>query len=204
VIYYDKSVYLSCIVSLPTFKGFADEVTKFLQDTFSAKQLVYPMDFVPEVLKEMVEGGYPKFARLPFTLTGEEALVVLSRCLLKFNTFSSIRVQPTPARVNRDVMKEKDFARIVEDLLLQQDSISISQIWQTNDLPKVVYSNTETPLNGRLSRSVVATMPVLEGKKKPTVELVLEHVQKEVLAAIQLAKETEEKNYSDSKYQLKY
>ena len=77
--YYDKPVYLSCIVYLPAYKGYADEVIKSLEETYSAKPLLYPSDFVPEVIKDMSENGYPKFKNLPLTLSCEESLVILTK-----------------------------------------------------------------------------------------------------------------------------
>jgi hypothetical protein len=200
--FYDKPFYLSCVVQLSTYKSNKDEVAKFLTEKYGAKELTYPFDFVNEIVKELTTKGYPRFKTLPVTLTAQEAIVLLAKCLQKFNNQPALRIEPNAVRLNKEMKTAKDFIRIIEELLLQQDSISLSQIFQTMELPKVVFTNTNTILNSKFSRTVIDTLPELTEGKKKSLEQLLEGVSNQVNTALVHATSLEKAAYEEGKYQL--
>jgi hypothetical protein len=203
MVFYDKPIYLTCVVYLPAFKGFQEDVIKYLVENHAAAELKSPLSYAVEVAKTMSTSGYPRYSKLPLVVSTEEGMVLLSKCLKLFNNSAAVRTNPIPARVNREVNKEKDFIRIVNDLLLQQDNISLSQIWNTAIIPKIVWTSVETPLNGRLSRTVIDTVAQATGeKKKPTLDQVISELNASIQDAIVYAAKQENESYTNGKYQL--
>jgi hypothetical protein len=149
----------------------------------------------------MGEKGHPNLKVCPTTLTSSEVVELFSRCLKKFNIHSNVRTTPNPTRLNKEVRGPFSLREIVDTLTLQQDGISLSQIYQLFDKPRVAYTTKSNPLNGRLGKFTVNLGKEYIGKKR--MEERIQALELEIQDAINMAKEQEEALHTEAKYAMR-
>lgn len=163
---YDRSYSLPVILDLSALKqADFEEFLDYLNQNH-AKELRFPMDSALDQARELSSRGWPSFAKsLPFDVSSTETMQLFARTIKAFNPNSLVRRDPDSSRMNRRVEKPDDFGRLIEELLLQQDNISLSAIFKTAERDSEVYwTRRSTPLSGRLSKNVVIVSRPL-GKK---------------------------------------
>jgi hypothetical protein len=167
---YDRSYSIPVIIDLSDLKEEEAQVVIEGIQKYAPQELKYVSDYAIQVAEEMKAKGYSaSFSReMPFEISPTEANVLFANCLKLFCGSSAVRRTPDTSRVVKKIESARDFARIVEDLTLQQDNISVSQIFRTGELPSsVFYTYRRSPLNSRLSRTV---LPVPKGGGKKAQE----------------------------------
>lgn len=166
---YDRSYSIPVIVDLSDLKEEEAQVIIEGMQKYSPRELKYVSDHAIECAQEMARKGYPSLAReMPFEVSATEVNVLFANCLKAFCGSTALRRTPDTSRIVKKVETVKDFARMIEDLTLQQDNISISQIFKTGELPTTVfYTFRRSPINNRLSRTI---LPVPKGGGKKAQE----------------------------------
>lgn len=166
---YDRSYSIPVIVDLSDLKEEEAQVIIEGMQKYSPRELKYVSDHAIECAQEMARKGYPSLAReMPFEVSATEVNVLFANCLKAFCGSTALRRTPDTSRIVKKVETVKDFARMVDDLTLQQDNISVSQIFKTGELPTTVfYTFRRSPINNRLSRTV---LPVPKGGGKKAQE----------------------------------
>lgn len=163
---YDRPFYIPVILDVSALKE--TELESLLQslEQYKPCELTYPSQYALEVAKQLAEKGWPSLARpLPLDLSSTEAIQIFARSLKMFNQFGLVRKEPSAATVTKKVTSTVDFERIVDDLTIQQDGISLSSIFDTARLKsKVYWTSKTTPLNGRISRTVIPVNRVTSKK----------------------------------------
>lgn len=192
---YDRSYAIPVIIDLSELKE--EEVQTVLEgiQQYSPKELVYVSDFAVNCAEEMTRKGYASMGRqMPFDLSATEINVLFANCLKSFCGSTALRRTPDTGRLIKRIESTNDFTRIVEDLTLQQDNISISQIFKTAELPtNVFYTRRRTPVNSRLSRSV---LPVPKGGGKKALEEKITTLNKLIEEGIELSRVSSSANNS--------
>jgi hypothetical protein len=193
---YDRSYSIPVIVDLSDLKE--EEAQIILQgiEKYAPVQLGYVSDYAIQVAEEMKTKGYTASLsrEMPFEISATEANVLFANCLKLFSGSTAIRRTPDTSRVVKKIESTRDFVRIVEDLTLQQDNISVSQIFRTGELQSsVFYTYHRTPLNNRLSRTIIV-VPKGGGKKSQEEKLVT--VLKTIEEGIELSRVTAAANNS--------
>lgn len=163
---YDRSYSIPVIIDLSDLKEEEAQVILEGIQQYAPKQLQYVSDHAVECASEMARKGYPSLSReMPFEVSATEVNVLFANCLKAFCGSTALRRTPDTSRVVKKIETVKDYARIVDDLTLQQDNISVSQIFKTGELTtSVFYTYRRSPINSRLSRTVVP-VPKGGGKK---------------------------------------
>lgn len=193
---YDRSYTIPVIIDLSDLKE--DEAQAVIQgiEQHTPIQLGYVSDYAIQVAEEMKAKGYTASLsrEMPFEISATEANVLFANCLKLFAGTSAIRRTPDTGRVSKKIESTRDFMRIVEDLTLQQDNISVSQIFRTGELQSnVFYTFRRTPLNSRLSRTVIA---VPKGGGKKSQEEKIQTVLRAIEEGIELSRVTAAANNS--------
>jgi hypothetical protein len=203
---YDKPFYLPVIVEVEDLKPEDQEAVIESLARFKPVVLQYPTDFAIEVASEMANQGYPSLtAKFPFTLSSQECNVLFAKSLKIYNQNVYVRREPDASRLQKKVESSYDFIRIVEDLLLQQDSITLSQIFCTAEQNTQVFISTfRTPINSRLSRTVIS---VQKASTKKAQEERQEKLETQVTAGISLFNEEHglsgSREHSDKPFQYR-
>ena len=168
IVYYDKPFSLITVIDLSELnKSDQEAVSAYLTKKYNAWPVTYPSDFAKEAVEEVGKRGFLKFRnKPPYTLTTDEAIVLFLKCMDKFNAHAVMRTTPNTLRVQKTVINEKDFTRIVDELTLQQDSIALANIWKLPAQPRIAFAIKEHPLNGRLCRAVITMPGDYIGKRK--------------------------------------
>lgn len=166
---YDRSYSIPVIVDLSDLKEDEAQIIIEGMQKYSPRELKYVSDHAIEYAQDMAHKGYPSLAReMPFEISATEMNVLFANCLKSFCGSTALRRTPDTSRVLKKVETVKDFVRMVDDLTLQQDNISISQIFKTGELPtSVFYTFRRSPINNRLSRTI---LPVPKGGGKKAQE----------------------------------
>lgn len=200
VIYYDKPFSLITVIDLSELnKSDQEAVSTYLTKKYNAWPMSYPSDFAKESVEEIAKRGFLKFRdKPPYTLTTDEAIVLFLRCMDKFNTHAVMRTTPNTLRVQKGIVNEKDFTRIVDELTLQQDSIALANIWKLPELPRIAFATREHPLNGRICREVIQMAGDYIGKRK------FEEKMNELDARIDAATENDKVQSQSAKTEAKY
>jgi len=193
---YDRSYSIPVIIDLSDLKE--DEAQVIIQgvEKYSPIQLGYVSDYAIQMAEEMKTKGYAASLsrEMPFEISATEANVLFANCLKLFSGTTALRRTPDTSRVSKKIESNRDFMRIVEDLTLQQDNISVSQIFRTGELQSnVFYTFRRTPLNSRLSRTVIA---VPKGGGKKSQEEKIATVIKTIEEGIELSRVTAAANNS--------
>lgn len=177
--YYDRQYFVPVILDMSAVKE--QDIPNILESLreFSPSELTYPSQYAVENAKYLASKGWPSLARpLPLNISSTEAVQIFARSLKSFNEFAAIRTEPNPSAVNKKVDSTADFERIVDELTLQQDGITLSHIFSTADLKsKVVWTRKQTPINAKLSKTVISVTKSM-GKKSA------EDKQSQLVAAI--------------------
>jgi len=163
---YDRPFYIPVILDVSSLKE--TELEAFLESVAAHRpeELKYPSDHALDVAKQLASKGYPSLARpMPLDISSPEAIQLFARSLKLFNESCYVRKEPSATAVQRKVTTTADFARIVDDLTLQQDSITLSNIFKTGALKsKVFWTVRSMPLNSRIARTVVPVARVTSKK----------------------------------------
>lgn len=193
---YDRSYRIPVILDLSDLK--AEDAQDFLASIadYNPLQLSYISDFAEESLKEMGQQGYPSFSKpMPYNLTSTELLQCFARSIKRMNSNGYVRREPDASRLDKHVATKEDLVRLIEDLTLQQDSITLSQLFGTAELgSNVYYTFNRTPINGRLSHTVIC---VPKGSSKKSTEERTRNIRNIIDNGIKLSKE--EQNISFTK-----
>lgn len=200
VINYDRSYKLPAIVDLSKVRE--EDKPKFIEalKASGAVELRHPADFAAEVAQHLAKHGYPRFATMPTSITGQESLVLVAECLKRFNPFALLRRLPDTNKVNRTVVKSGDYARIVEELVSQQDNISLSQIWASGNFnTKAGYTLNEHLTDSRLTWTVIK-VPRNPASKKNDDRV--ERLMGEIQMAFEITATEEYKDKEEAKYRL--
>jgi hypothetical protein len=160
---------LITIVNLENLnKGDQENVINYLKNKHLAWQVTYPSAFAKEISEELSKKGFHKFKdRYPYHLTTDEAVMLFMRSLDRFNSNAVLRSTPNTLRILKSISNERDLARVVDDLTLQQDNISLTCIFRLANLPnRVAFVTSSHPLNERLCRQVITLGDEYIGKRK--------------------------------------
>lgn len=192
---YDRSYSIPVIVDLSDLKEEEAQVVIEGLQKYAPQELKYVSDYAVECALAMSKKGYPTLNKeLPIEISATEMNVLFANCLKEFCGTTALRRTPDTSRVLKRVETVKDFVRIVDDLTLQQDNISISQIFKTGELrSSVFYTYRRSPINNRLSRTL---LPVPKGGGKKAQEEKISTLLKLVEEGIELSKITASANNS--------
>jgi hypothetical protein len=168
IVYYDKPFSLITVIDLSELnKADQEAVSAHLTKKYSAWPVTYPSDFAKEAVEEVGKRGFLKFrTKPPYTLTTDEAVVLFLKCMDKFNPHAVMRTTPNTLRIQKAIVNDKDFTRIVDELTLQQDSIALANIWKLPEQPRIAFTTKDHPLNGRICREVIQMEGEYIGKRK--------------------------------------
>lgn len=167
--YYDRPFPLSVIVDIsPLGKNDQEAVIKHLETKYGAWAINYPSDSAKEVSEELSNKGFLKFKeKTPYTLTTDEAIMLFTRCIDKFNPQSIFRTTPNTVRIQKNINNEKDLFRIVDDLTIQQDAITLANIWKLANVEnRIAYATKPHELNQRLCLTILEMSEEYIGKRK--------------------------------------
>jgi hypothetical protein len=167
-LYYDKPFSLISIVDLSELgKSDQETVANYLTKKYAAWPVAYPSDYAKEAVEEVAKRGFLKFRnKPPYTLTTDETVVLFLRCLDKFNPHAVLRTTPNTLSIQKGIVNDKDFTRIVDALTLQQDSIAMAHIWTLPERPRIAFSTKAHPVNTRICRTVITMPGDYIGKRK--------------------------------------
>jgi hypothetical protein len=192
---YTRTHKIPVILDLSNLKE--DDATALIESLseYRPEQIVYPSFYALEAAKEMAAKGYPSIARpLPLDISSVEVMQLFSRALRRFNEFAYVRREPDPSRIIKKVHTTDDFVRIIDDMTLQQDDLTLSNIFGTAALKSQVYwTDSTSPINSRLSRTVI---PVARVTSKKAAEERLEGLKVLIEDGLQLSQEEERVTYS--------
>lgn len=167
--YYDRPFPLIAIIDVsPLGKNDQEAVIKHLQTKYNAWQINYPSDTAKETAEELSKKGFLKFReKMPYTLTTDEAIMLFTRCVDKFNPVAAFRTTPNTVRIQKTVNNEKDLYRIVDDLTIQQDAITLSNLWNlANVESRIAFTTKPHETLKRICRFVLEMPDEYIGKRK--------------------------------------
>ena len=192
---YDRSYSIPVIVDLSDLKEEEAQVIIEGMQQYAPQELKYVSDYAIDCAAAMSKKGYQTLNKeLPIEISATEMNVLFANCLKEFCGSTALRRTPDTSRVVKRVETIKDFVRIVDDLTLQQDNISISQIFRTGELQSsVFYTYRRSPINNRLSRTL---LPVPKGGGKKSQEEKVSTLLKLIEEGIELSKITASANNS--------
>lgn len=201
-VYYDRPYYVSIAIDISRLKP-ADKkaVQAFLEKEYETFSFSYPSDLAIKIAEELPSKGHKAFAAAtPYEITLTNMNILFSKCIEAFNPKALIRRVPDFSRIKKEIKNKNDYTRIVDELLLQQDNIALSQIFDTGTKPKIAIVSESHPVNARLSRIVLDMGEELIGKSK--MNETLEKLKEDIAEGFKQVKEIEEQIRTDSKYSL--
>jgi hypothetical protein len=199
--YLTKSYPLITIVNLANLgKQDQENVINHLKTKHNAWPVAYPSAYAKEISEELSKKGFHKFKeRFPYHLTTDEAVMLFMRSLDRFNPQAVLRSTPNTLRVIKSVSSDRDLARVVDDLLLQQDNITLTCIFKlANETNRVAFVTSAHPINERLCRQVITLSDEYIGKRK------FEEKMGELDALVDAAKEADKLNSQEDQNEGKY
>jgi hypothetical protein len=199
--YYDRPFPLIAIVDLsPLGKSDQEAVIKYLETKYKAWAINYPSDSTKETAEELGNKGFLKFrTKPPYTLTTDEAIMLFTKCIDKFNPQAVFRSTPNTIRLQKSVINEKDLCRVIDDLTIQQDAITLSNIWKlANVESRIAYATRSHDLNRRICREVVEMPEEYIGKRK--FEEKMKDLDGRLDAAVEHDKVQAQLNFANGKY----
>jgi hypothetical protein len=200
--YFDKSFPLIAVIDLsPLSKSDQEAVANYLTTKYQAWPVTYPSDTAKATTEELANRGFRKFLdKPPYILTTDEAIMLFIKCLEKFNPIYALRSTPNTLRLQKTVTGEKDFVRVVDELTIQQDSITISNLWKLPEMPRIAFTNRKHPINERLCRTLIVMPDEFIGKRKFDDKMV--DLDRSIDSAIESDKVQSQANHTEGKYRL--
>lgn len=197
--YYDRPYKLHCLVDMSGLKPSDREaVAEFLTKKLEAFPISYPSEFAVAAAAEMADKGHPTMKSFPCNLTNDEAVELFLKSIKGINEQATVRTTPIAGKINKACKNAKDLKRIVDELISQQDTISVSQIYDLANKPKLAFTDKDHFLNTKLSRIVINLGSDTIGKKKMDERIIA--LMEEIKAAFEIAQEQEKSNYIEAKY----
>lgn len=197
--YYDRPYKLHCLVDVSGLKlSDREAVTEFLTRELKAFPIIYPSEFAVASAAEMADKGHPTMKEFPCTLSNDEAVELFLKSIAKINPAAQVRTVPVAGKINKACKNAKDLKRIVDDLIAQQDTISVSQIYDLANKPKLAFTDKDHFLNTKLSRIVINLGSEPIGKKKMDERIIA--LMEEIQTSFEMAKEQERANQVEAKY----
>lgn len=202
MIYYDKPHYLHVLVDMTGLKPVDKElVAEWMENEYNAFEMYYPSDYAMEMAQEMSVKGHPTMKYMPHALSNDQALELFSKCLKKMNCEPRVRITPQAGKIAKDIRGAGDYKRIMDELLSQQDGISLSQIYGLANKPKIAYTTRPSLINKRIAMFSIDMGKEFIGKKKMDERLVI--LAQEIADAILMAKDREEALHTEAKYAMR-
>lgn len=195
---YDRAYKIPVIVDVSSLPDESKEKLFTALSEFEPKTLSYPSEYAIEIAKELAARGWPSLARkLPINVSPTECEQILARSLQRFNAFSHLLKKPNPSVINKHIESPADFERIVDDLVGQQDEVTLSQMFGTADRSTDVFlTNRTTTINSKLSDNVIGVAKL--GETEKATETRLRSIIKQIHKSIEAAKESEKVTFNDS------
>lgn len=207
--YYDRAYKAAAIVNLSQIKNEENKlaVIDFLLNS-GAIQLTFPSGLVENSIEFLSNNGYPKFKQFPAILTTDDYLALLIKTLKTFNEEGVLRTAPNMFSIKKEIPDLKHLITNFNVLMLQQDTISLCNIWQMkNYFGKIMFfTKTFDPADeiivGKLTVTPVINPTYLntKGKIQEKLDTLIEAINN-AQTAFQNAEETIK---NDSKYNVNF